>query len=76
MPARRWPRSRTERPSPATDCDAMLTKIVALFLVFVAVLGMFGKLRLLIPKQLQRTAKCEACGAPKVGKGPCPCGKG
>jgi len=54
----------------------MLTKIVALFLVFVAVLGMFGKLRLLIPKQLQRTAKCEACGAPKVGKGPCPCGKG
>jgi hypothetical protein len=53
----------------------MLTKIVALFLVFIAVFGMFGKLRLLLPKRLRQTAKCTACGAPRVGKGPCPCGK-
>ena len=54
----------------------MLTKIVTLFLVFIAILGMFGKLRLLVPKKLQRTAKCEACGRHVIGKGKCPCGQG
>lgn len=53
----------------------MLLKIVSLFLVFIAVLGMFGKLSLLIPKKLRKTAVCKACGRHKIGKGPCPCGK-
>ena len=52
----------------------MILKIVALFLVFIAVLGMFGKARLLLPKRV-RDAKCETCGRYRIGKGPCPCGK-
>ena len=51
----------------------MILKIVALFLVFIAVLGMFGKARLLLPKRV-RDAKCETCGRYRIGKGPCPCG--
>lgn len=53
----------------------MLVKIVSLFLVFIAVLGMFGKLSLLIPKKLRKTAVCKSCGRHKIGKGPCPCGQ-
>ena len=51
----------------------MIFKIVTLFLVAMGVLGMFGKLR--VPKLPLRQAKCRACGRPKIGKGPCPCGK-
>ena len=55
----------------------MLSKIVALFLVFIAVLAMFGKLRLLLPKSTRHIAqKCENCGRHRIGKGDCPCGKG
>ena len=53
----------------------MLTKIVTLFLVFIAVLGIFGKLSLLLPKRLRKTAKCEHCGRHLIGKGPCECRK-
>ena len=53
----------------------MLLKIVSLFLVFIAVLGMFGKLSLLLPKKFRKTAVCKKCGRHKIGKGPCPCGQ-
>jgi len=54
----------------------MLVKIVTIFLVFMAVLAMFGKLRLLLPKKMRNIAKaCPDCGRHKIGKGPCPCGK-
>ena len=36
----------------------MLTKIVTLFLVFIAVLGMFGKLYWLLPTRAKKTTKC------------------
>lgn len=52
----------------------MILKIVSLFLVFIAVLAMFGKLSLLIPKRL-RSDKCANCGRYRIGKGACPCGK-
>lgn len=52
----------------------MIFKIVSLFLVFIGVLAMFGKLSLLLPKRLQ-SAKCPECGRHRIGKGPCPCGK-
>ena len=53
----------------------MIVKIVTLFLVAMAVLAMFGRLRL--PGTRGRLSKrCRACGAPRVGRGPCPCGKG
>ncbi|MCR8724293.1 hypothetical protein [Frigidibacter sp. ROC022] len=56
----------------------MLFKIITLFLVGMAVLAMFGKLRM--PRigsgrkrQLDAT-KCPKCGAYRIGKGPCACG--
>ncbi|OWU85552.1 short-chain dehydrogenase [Oceanicola sp. 22II-s10i] len=53
----------------------MVLKIVILFLVFMGVMAMFGKLRLPGAPRLGR-AKCPNCGRHKIGKGPCPCGKG
>jgi hypothetical protein len=52
----------------------VIFKIVSLFLVFIAVLGMFGKARLLLPKKV-RQARCDSCGRYRIGKGPCPCGE-
>ncbi|MDF1854561.1 hypothetical protein [Pseudooceanicola sp.] len=53
----------------------MIVKIVTLFLIGMAVLAMFGKLRM--PRPPRRTAaKCPACGRHRIGKGPCPCKKG
>jgi hypothetical protein len=54
----------------------VISKIVILFLVFIAVLAMFGKLRIPGAKRLA-SAKCKNCGRYRIGKGPCPCsGKG
>lgn len=60
----------------------MIVKIVFLFLVFIAVLAMFGRLRFPGKAQLDRwrakrlTAnKCPACGRYRIGKGPCACGR-
>ena len=62
------------RPSHGSASD-VIVKIVTLFLVFMGVLAMFGRLRL--PKPLQRVAgKCPDCGRHRIGKGDCPCGKG
>ena len=59
----------------------MIFKIVTLFLVIVAVMAMFGRLRFPhlpgIDKVRRLTSKkCRACGRPRIGKGPCPCGEG
>ena len=53
----------------------VIIKIVSLFLVGMAVLAMFGKLRFPGQKRLQ-SAKCPSCGRYRIGKGPCPCQKG
>ncbi|MGR3435191.1 MAG: hypothetical protein ACU0CO_09940 [Shimia sp.] len=58
----------------------MIVKIVTLFLIGIAVMAMFGRLRM--PKlpgrpgrlRLSR-ARCRACGRPRIGTGPCPCGE-
>ncbi|MFZ7092129.1 hypothetical protein [Primorskyibacter sp. 2E233] len=52
----------------------MIVKIVFLFLIFMGVLAMFGKLRLPGQDRLDK-ARCSACGRFRIGKGPCPCGK-
>lgn len=52
----------------------VLTKIFALFLVFMAVLAMFGKFRFPGQQRLAK-AKCKACGRYRIGKGPCACGR-
>lgn len=51
----------------------VILKIVSLFLVFMVVLGMFGKLRLPGSKRLA-SARCPNCGRFRIGKGPCSCG--
>lgn len=53
----------------------MLIKIVALFLVGMAVLAMFGRLRLPGIRR-KGVRKCKTCGRFLIGKGPCDCGKG
>ncbi|MCH2077022.1 MAG: hypothetical protein MK180_09080 [Rhodobacteraceae bacterium] len=58
----------------------MIVKIVTFFLIFVAVMAMFGRIRFPhlpgVEKMRQLTSrKCRACGRPRIGKGPCPCGK-
>ena len=52
----------------------MIFKIVSLFLVVMAVLAMFGKLRLPGAKRLA-SHRCPSCGRFRIGKGACPCGK-
>lgn len=55
----------------------MLIKIVTLFLIFMAVLAMFGKLRWILPRRPKLMAgKCPDCGRYLIGKGTCPCKKG
>lgn len=60
----------------------MLSKIFLVFLLAMAVLAMFGRLR--FPKGGRRAGraavksevalKCAHCGTYIVGNGPCPCG--
>lgn len=53
----------------------MVIKIVTLFLIAMAVLAMFGRLRFPGQKRLN-SAKCPGCGRYRIGKGPCACGHG
>jgi len=46
-----------------------MVKVALLFLVGMAVLALFGRLRL--PRA---SARCRNCGRPRIGAGPCPCG--
>ncbi|MCL4186583.1 MAG: hypothetical protein KJZ85_03165 [Rhodobacteraceae bacterium] len=60
----------------------MLTKVVALFLVAIAVLAMFGRLRVgpprigrrRPPERLSRARLCTSCNRLLVGSEPCSCG--
>ena len=52
----------------------MIVKIVTFFLIFMAVLAMFGRLRFPGQQRLA-SARCKACGRFRIGKGPCSCGK-
>lgn len=57
----------------------MLLRVVLLFLLFMAVIAWAGRARLgwLLPRATRRrlARHCRHCGAPLVGKGPCPCGR-
>jgi len=49
-------------------------KVVTFFLIGMVILALMGRLRL--PKLPRaRSAKCKACGRPRIGKGPCDCGR-
>ncbi|MBV7407603.1 hypothetical protein [Maritimibacter sp. DP1N21-5] len=51
-----------------------MIKIISVFLIFMLVLAMFGRLRFPGQQKLQ-DAKCPKCGRFRLGKSPCPCGK-
>lgn len=53
----------------------MIIKIVSLFLVGMAVLAMFGRLRFPGQKRIS-SLKCGHCGRYRIGRARCPCGKG
>lgn len=69
-----WVASKNARPSRDLASDVII-KIVSLFLVAMAVLAMFGKLRMPGRGRLS-AAKCPACGRYRIGKGACRCGHG
>lgn len=50
----------------------MVVKIITLFLIAMAVLALFGRLRFPAAK---RVRKCPKCGRPLIGNGPCDCDK-
>ena len=52
----------------------MIVKIVLLFLIFMAVLAMFGRLRLPGADRIA-ARRCPECGRLRLGKGPCACGR-
>ena len=54
----------------------MLIKAAILFLLVMVGLAFFGRLRLpgrKTPLLLRKT--CKHCGRPRIGAGPCPCGR-
>lgn len=51
----------------------MIIKIVSIFLILMAVLAMFGRLKIPGAKRLA-SRKCPDCGRYRIGKGPCGCG--
>ena len=62
---------------PGSASDLMILKIVSVFLIYIATLAVFGRLRMpKIPGLVRKRAKCKSCGRPLIGKGPCDCGKG
>jgi hypothetical protein len=52
----------------------MLIKVVVLFLILMAVLAIFGRLRLPCIRRSD-PRKCARCGRFLIGKGPCDCRK-
>jgi hypothetical protein len=53
----------------------VLFKVVVLFLVVIAGLAMFGKLRLPGQKHID-SKRCPSCGRFKIGRGKCACKNG
>lgn len=54
----------------------MLVKIISLFLIGMAVLALFGRLRIRRrdnPDLPPKPRKCPECGAYIIGSGPCGC---
>ena len=57
----------------------MIIKVFTLFLIVMAALAMFGRLRIggrskKPPPSRLSVARCPKCGKPRIGAGPCDCG--
>ncbi|SFJ82449.1 hypothetical protein SAMN04487991_3062 [Celeribacter neptunius] len=53
----------------------MIFKIISVFLIFMMVLAIFGRLRFPGQQKL-KDLKCPRCGRYRIGKGACACEKG
>ena len=51
----------------------MIVKAVTFFLIGIAVLAMFGKIRRPQLPKFKRAKTCSKCGTPIAGRGGCPC---
>jgi hypothetical protein len=52
-----------------------MTKIVTIFLIVIALLAIFGRLRIpRLPGMGRIATTCPSCGRHQIGRGPCPCG--
>ena len=61
-------------PAGRAPFQAMILKVVILFLAAMALLAMVGKLRLPgRPPAARLRGKCPKCGRHRIGTGPCPC---
>ena len=67
------PGSRIARFGRATGYDMPL-KLILLFLIVMAVLAMFGRLR--FPGTASKPKTCTKCGRHLIGRGDCICRKG
>ncbi len=54
----------------------MIVKVILLFLLVMAVIGMIGSKLGWLALPRTRAKFCSSCGRPLIGRGPCPCGKG
>lgn len=48
-----------------------MVQAVVVFLVAMLVLAVIGRFK----RGRGAAARCRGCGRPRIGKGPCPCGK-
>ena len=67
-----WPVSRIAHFGRATGYDMPL-KLILLFLIVMAVIAMFGRLR--FPGLSAKPKTCPKCGRHLIGKGDCTCRK-
>ncbi|MDW4550186.1 hypothetical protein R5H32_12555 [Defluviimonas sp. D31] len=51
-----------------------MVKIVTFFLIGMAILAIFGRLRFPRIGPKRGAARCPSCGRPMIGRGPCDCG--
>ena len=68
-----WLGSRIARFGRVTGYDMPL-KLILLFLIVMAVVAMFGRMR--FPGAVAKPKTCAKCGRHLIGKGECTCRKG
>ncbi|MCU9848551.1 hypothetical protein OEZ60_11065 [Defluviimonas sp. WL0024] len=51
-----------------------MVKVVTFFLIGMAILAIFGRLRFPRIGTGRGAARCPSCGRPLIGRGPCDCG--
>ncbi|MCB2135436.1 MAG: hypothetical protein KDE08_05745 [Rhodobacteraceae bacterium] len=53
-----------------------MIKVISFFLIGMAVLALFGRLRFPAIMARRKGARCRSCGRPLIGNSPCVCQRG